>query len=451
MKGLVIKYTHLRSRPGVNAPILAYLDISETVFIKDIVQGDEVDENDDWYVLEGTGFVWSGAIRAEILSELPDTEDFTHYLISYRKTSPYGKPKTDSTDIPERLSFQRLVLPAVYENLDLHDDIDFFVSTLIQDMQKVRNTKKHVILYIPGYQPLPNLSFELWETFVQSYLKHPAQSIAKVIFFSWPSHQLGRKTIDDRALTAGEKFAGNRLYTIFQKLSEQLSAIGKTLNLVVHSFGHQLLNGFLNSGLTFHEGSRVFHRIFLMAPDIVSDAMASPGGITVTNYYVKDRPGQDSLYNFTEINKLAKSIHVFWDKYDYLLHVSTKKFALKIVGTLSEYPEILRYRNLGNYGEKYQHPGIRYYDLQKIAGESTGKDFGFKNLFEKSKWRKKIEAVTEENESYQNVGHILSLLLNSGKFMKHHRYLFTSRGVVEKVVQILNEPDSAPPGPGQVT
>lgn len=445
MKGIIIKYTHLRSRPSVNAPILAYLDIHETVLIQDIVLGDEVDENDEWYMLENQGFVCSEAVKPDSLLDLKDREDFTQYLISYRKTNPYGKPKTDSTDIPDSLSFQRLVLPALYENLNLHDDVDFFVGNIINDLQNLQNAgKQHVILYVPGYQPLPNLSFELWENFVQNYMEHPGQSVAKVIFFTWPSHQLGRKTIDDRALRAGQLFGANRLYEVIRKLSEQLADIGKTLNLVVHSFGHQLLNGFLNSGVTFNSSSRVFHRIFLMAPDIVEGSMASPNGVDLTNYYGAN---EKSHYNLSGINKIAGETHVFWDKYDYLLHVSTRKFAQKILGTPEEEKEIPNYRNLGNYGPKYTgSPGIYYHNLQALL--ATSSDQGrFKNLYDRPKWRKRMDRLMEGKASYLDVGDTLTLVLNNRKFARHHRYLFTSKAVIEKVIGILNNPVLSPPAP----
>lgn len=442
MKGLIIKYTRLRSRPRVNAPTLADLDINETVFIRDIVLGDEVDENDEWYMLEDGGFVCAEAVMPDSPLRLRDTEDLTHYLISYRKTGPYGKPKTDSKDIPEKLSFQRLVLPAVYENLNLHDDPDFFIENLVDDLNRLQNpNKKHVILYVPGYQPLPNLSFTLWENFVQNYMEHPGQSVAKVIFFTWPSHQLGRKTIDDRSIFAGEQFGKNHLYTVFTKLSKALPA-GTTLNLVVHSFGHQLLNGFLNSGVVFNDNSRIFHRIFLMAPDITEGAMASPWGIYVRNFYGGN--GSFSLYNLSKINKIARETHVFWDSYDYLLHVSTRKFAEAVVGTDEEYPQILNYRNLGNYGPKYNNPGVYYHNLQTILVNSTDKS-GFINLSERPKWKKRMDKLMNDQGSYLDVGDVFTLALNNGKFAKHHRYLFTSKAVVNKVINILNEPDLTPP------
>ncbi len=444
MKGIIIKNTYLRSRPSVNAQELAELDINETVFIADIVLGDEVDENDEWYRLREIGFVWSGAVQPDTTLDLPDSEDFIQYLISYRKTSPAGKPKTDSTDIPERLSFQRLVLPAMYENLALHQDEDFFVGNIINDLRKSTvATKKHVILYVPGYQPLPNLSFELWEAFVQHYFKHPSQSVAKVIFFSWPSHQLGRRTIDDRAIEAGKRFGANHLHSVITKLSEQLKLIGKTLNLVVHSFGHQLLNGFLNSGLPFNERSRVFHRIFLMAPDITKESLRPPNGIFLKNFYTGSGHSGTSHYNLTEISSLALGTHIFWDKYDYLLHVSTRKFAEKIVGTTEEYPQILDYRNLGNYQRKYIWQNVYHYDLQTLI--PTGGDKGFKNLFDRPKWRRRMEEVADREESYQDIGEFIALLLNNGKFTKHHRYLFTSKTVADKVISILNETENALP------
>lgn len=445
MKGIITKYTHLRSRPSVNAPILAYLDINETVFIRDIVWGDEVDENDEWYQLQETGFVSCMAVKPDSPLHLNDTEDLIQYLISYRKTNPYGKPKTDSTDIPERLSFQRLVLPALYENLNMHDDVDFFVGNIADELSRLKSSKRHVILYVPGYQPLPNLSFELWENFVQNYMEHPAQSVAKVIFFSWPSHQLGRKTIDDRAIHAGEKFGQNRLYEVITRLAKALPA-GKTLNLVVHSFGHQLLNGFLNSGVIFNKDSRVFHRIFLMAPDIAEGAMYPPWGIHVRNFY-GGNTGSFNLYNLSGIHKIAAETHVFWDKYDYLLHVSTRKFAEKVVGTDEEYPQILNYRNLGNYGPKYNNPGVYYHNLQALLNSSPDKS-RFKNLYDQPKWRKRMDTLMNDQGSYLDVGDILTLALNNGKFARHHRYLFTSKAVVEKVMELLN---SGPPAAPDVT
>lgn len=443
MKGLVIKNTRFRSRPSVNAIDIEDLDINEIILIKDRVEGDYHMGINEWYLLENGLYVWSGAVSLINPLKLYDNNGFAQFLISYRKLNKLNKPATGSTDIPEKLSFQKLLLPTGYEQINMHEDEDFFVADVVQEVSKLPLTKKHIFVYIPGYQLTSNLGLALWEDFVQSHLKTQEQSVAKVIFFTWPSHSLSRKKIDDRAINAGIVFAKNKLFTVFQKLSAQLQEKGKTLNLIVHSFGHQLLNGFLNAGLKFTPDSRVFHRVFLMAPDIAVGSVAEEtNGVTLKNYYQSSYGLEYNVYSLHQLKHLSKSIHVFWDPYDYLLHVSTKKFALKIVNTADEAKFINQYKNLGNYGFR-DFGNFFNHNIQEIVKTSSGdfSDFGFRNLADKPKWKEEMDGIIHLNKSYMTIGDPLQIIATNGKLTNHHRYLFTSHSVVNKINEILNNTD----------
>lgn len=450
MTGRITKDTCVRQRPHFNAAQLEDLYINDIIGIKDIVEGEEKEANDEWYLLDWdrTAYVWSGA--AEVDSSplsFPDSEDFIHYLISFRKIDSLGRPDDSSKEIPDKLSFQRVVLPATYKSLEMSENENDFIDRIIADVGVLDQSKKHVFIYVPGYQPVRNLGLSLWSDFVRNYMSDARSSIAKVLFFTWPNHELGRKTIDDRANEAGKLFAEKELYSFFVKLSERLLQEGKTLSLILHSFAHQVLNGFLTSNITYNSRSKIFHRVFLMAPDIVQGAF-NVNGITVKNYHVADGGESDIHFNLNNIRHITKSTHIFYDEYDYLLHTSTKKAAKPLENDIIK---IKDYRNLGNYGcLSHVPPDVYQYNLQELlktrSSQKRDNNFIFKNLADKNKLRNKMNDVISGAKGYNKIGDFFAVLFNAGKFTKHHRYLFTSRVVVEEVISILND-DSHTPSP----
>jgi hypothetical protein len=271
-----------------------------------------------------------------------------------------------------------------------------------------------------------------------NYMTHPDKKIAKVLFMTWPAQCLSRKRIDDRSVKAGEDFTARNLFEPFAQLSKALGDQGKFLNLVVHSFGHQLLNGMVNPDSQFGTNipKGIFENIFLMAPDI-THLSVKKGGEKLTNYY-KDKDGLDFQYQFSELKKLGKKVHVFHDKYDYLLYTSTVKF----VGDHVQDKEVTKkYRNLGNYGQAgidliNQEPDFNFIDVHKNFAREQNDDlinFPFRKI------RKGPgEAVDKvwNDLSYKGIN-AFKIIFNAKRFPDHHRYLFTCKPVVDEVIRIL--------------
>jgi hypothetical protein len=221
---------------------------------------------------------------------------------------------------------------------------------------------------------------------------------------------------------------------------------GKALNLIVHSFGHQLLNGMLNPD-PLHIGKipgKIFENIFLMAPD-VAHLTVQQGGQTIKNYF-KDADGIDFHYDFTKLDQIASRVHVFHDKYDYLLYSSTKKFVgaanLENVATpASRFNLTKDYRNLGNYGDQIfppvnRIPGFNYIDIEALIADEEPVNtnaFPFRRIRRSA--RRKVDDVWKSSD-YEGIN-VGKIIFNLKRFPDHHRYLFTCKSVVDKVLSLL--------------
>ncbi len=211
---------------------------------------------------------------------------------------------------------QRLSINAV--------DINTFTGGISSHVEQLPQGKRDVMLYIHGYDAFPKLKLELLEQVHQKYVADYQTTIGKIIFFSWPSHGF-RKKIDDRANTYGQELFQH--FPFFKQLSEKLAQKGSRLHLLVHSFGHQLLNGFISTP-GFQQlpqaERKIFDQIFLMAPDVprgcINTAINS-NGILVPNRHGNPK---ERLYNFTLLDDLGSQLHIFYDDHDFLLYLSSK-------------------------------------------------------------------------------------------------------------------------------
>jgi hypothetical protein len=453
MRGIVNLALNERRRPGVNTEVSAFYENGDVVEIVDSVFGDTIEGEDRWYKLSTGNFVWSGAVDVCVdCSFLPDDQR-DHYLISYRQIlqDGTGRPNLNTKEPSKILYATPVRLPADTESIRTNILVpENFTEALMQAVNKLNSKRKHVFVYIHGYQLFSSLKLDLLSSFVLNYMTHPENSIAKVLFLAWPGQGgPSRETVDDRSVRAGQQFTENNLWEIFKQLSSRLTAEGKTLNLLVHSFGHQLLNGMLNpdNNVGNIPDTTIFRNIFLMAPDITHLTAQNKGGTPINNF--KDANGKDYHYEFSKLQDLANRVHVFHDKYDYLLYASTKKFVekgeLNSALTADERLCITRdYRNLGNHAFSKIDPQynvitrFEYHDVETIVAEGTAGDqidYPFRGL--RPATREMIDDIWNFSD-YRKVN-IARILFNAQRFPDHHRYLYTCKPVVDKVLELLKQ------------
>jgi hypothetical protein len=446
MKGFITAAINEREYPSVDAPVLGFYNEGAIVDVVGRVQGDEYDGESLWYQLSNGAFLWSEGVNVERdCSGLPMIER-QQFLLCYRKTDGV-LPRLDTRSYAETLTVSNLVLPSSILGVQLREiPAALFANSIIQSLQGIDPSRKHVVLYIHGYQLISSLKLDLLSNFVMSYLTHENNKIAKAIFFSWPSQGgPARKTVDDRSIRAGQDFTKNNLFIYLATLSAELKKAGLLLDLVVHSFGHQLLNGMLNPGTPEGDAlvpGNVFENVFLMASD-VTHLVFKKEGIKLKNYY-QDSLGEDYQYGFQRLKTVAKKVHVFYDEEDFLLYVSTKKFVEKgLTKNISEEAkmQVRDYRSLGNYGsneipETLREDGFNYYSIQDLcrnSGAADMYDFPFQSQ------KKKIVRIMKTIRGMGDYGgiNVLRILFNSGRFTNRHRYLFTCKPVVDKVQELL--------------
>lgn len=432
--------------PSVNARISRHYQPGEVVEVIDSVPGDEYDNDDEWYRLSNGAYIWSGAADVQFDDDQLLPEDRKQFLVSYRMLKPNARPDLDTTDVPDRLYAAPVTLPLSNDSIRLNVlEPHLFVSGVIDSINHLPASRKHVLVYIHGWQMSPSIPTGLFFKFVRNYMRHPSNTIAKVIFLTWPAHD-NRKRGDERALKAGRKFTENNLFESFTLLSAALRKKGMQLHLLVHSFGHQLLNGMLNPDERFLSNlpSRIFDKVFLMAPDITHEA-ATAKGILLENYFGDD-DRVDSQYCYRNINQITNRVYVFHSKYDYLLYISTKKFVgrkrLKKAETEEERKKLTKdYRNLGNYGVTQLTANELNFDpvdLNTLPDANVGEDrlnFPFRHLQGTSSGRK-IDDVWDKWD-YDGIND-LQVIFRAQKIPNHHRYLFTCRPVVDKVMELLD-------------
>jgi hypothetical protein len=330
-----------------------------------------------------------------------------------------------------------LALPASTDNIRVNKLLPVpFATSIVQSVQKLKDpNRKHVFIYIHGYQAFPSLKLNLFTQFVENYMTQPKNKIAKALFMVWPAQGLSRKKSDDRALEAGRAFAENNLFAGFAELSKQLINNGMHLNLIVHSFGHQLLNGMVNSRVEIPMD--IFENIFLMAPDI-THLVVQKGGIKLRNYYSDS--DEEIHYQYAPLTKLGKNIYVFYDDLDLLLYASTKKFVAK--RDRDETTVMNDYRNLGNYGSGEIVPPnviesgfnfISVRDLVKNNDSGNLLNYPYRDMPDHTQ---EIVKRVRSLADYSAVKD-LDIFFHLQRYPCYHRYLFTCKPVVTRVNELL--------------
>lgn len=334
-----------------------------------------------------------------------------------------------------------------------------FAGGVRDHIKKLPQGKRDVLLYIHGYDALPGLKLELLDEIHRQYVERDT-GIGSIIFLSWPSHGFFRNRADDRSNEYGEEFFDH--IDLLADLAQQLEAEQSRLHLMVHSFGHQFLNGFINAEkFASRKGKAILQNIFLMAPDIPRDSL-NQGGILFHNR--QGRPAR-RLYDFTRLNKLGKQIHVFHDRYDYLLYVSSKFLIDK--SELRKQQEKWRSKgeNMSRKMEAYTAPyqvlgcwgpprsnslsGFHFHDINELQRlqllELQGRG---RNLLPEVEPIAKYEIdQLRQHHDYHSLTPVLSTFIKdlfrkedqTDKWINRHRYFITGEAVVSKVREILAE------------
>ena len=439
MKGLVtMELNERQQNPGVNSPVSRFYSENEVVEIAEAVIGDPYDGNNVWYKLKDGAYVWSGAI--ELMPECKQMKDLDklQFLISYRPIDKDGRINVNEKVAAKELYFAPLSLPASADTIKVNNlSPGPFATSVVQSVKKLNDPKRnHVFIYIHGYQAFPSLKLNLFTHFVENYMTHPDNRIAKTLFMVWPAQGLSRKKSDDRALEAGRAFTANNLFTTFTELSAQLRNNGMHLNLIVHSFGHQLLNGMVNPSPNIP--GPIFENIFLMAPD-VTHLVVQKGGGKLRNYYFSGS-GDDVHYNYAPLAKIGKNIHVFYDDMDLLLYASTKKFVAR---TDRDDSSIMNdYRNLGNYGCSRIVPssaieqGFNFISVPELVRDGEAGELLNYPYRDMPNHTKEVVKKVRDLADYGAVKD-LDIFFHLQRYPSYHRYLFTCKPVVAKVNELL--------------
>ncbi|MBO9613030.1 MAG: alpha/beta hydrolase [Dyadobacter sp.] len=424
-------------RPGLNGPRPFF-----TKGTKVTVTRAENDGRTVWYITADGTKVIGNKVELDAYSGL-STNDKAHFFICYR-ASKAGIPVIDMADAPSKLSFANLPpspnLP--FRVNELFPEV--FATGVTQAAAKLPESRKHVFVYIHGFDWEPGLKLDLVPQFVQSYFAHPDNTVANVLYFGWPSYGW-RKKADDRSIGYGEQFTRNGLFEYFEVLSRKLKEAGKTLNLVVHSFGHQLLNGMINPGEGHSIPTGIFENIFLMASDVTHLAVQK-GGVQLRNMRRKFR-GPHFHYNYAPLKQLGKHVHIYYDPSDYLLYVSSKQFNLNAnTAEFNPRPDAdgltTDFRNLGTYGDQIfkndpsieLEEGFNFYNVLDIIKESTGPDAD--PLFYPFLENTDAAMAKAQTGDYSGIN-LLKTFWDRHYLMTHHAYLFSCRPVVAHVLQRL--------------
>jgi hypothetical protein len=439
MKGIVtMELNERQQNPGVNSPISRFYSTNQVVEISEALIGDTYDGNNVWYRLKDGAFVWSGAV--ELMSECERMKELDRFqfLVSYRQRDPDGRIRLDTKEPAKELYFAPLALPASADTIKVNELIPgTFAPTIVQSVLKLNDPKrKHVFVYIHGYQAFASLKLNLFTHFVENYMTQPENKIAKALFMVWPAQGLSRKKADDRALAAGRAFTANKLFAGFAELSRQLNDNGMHLNLIVHSFGHQLLNGMVNPGDGIPT-PQIFENIFLMAPDVTHLAVQQ-GGVKLRNYFPDN--DDEEHYEYAALRKLGKNINVFYDHLDLLLYASTKKFVAK---RDRDDPGIIdSYLNLGNYGaDKIIPPnvvekGFNFFSVRDLVKDSESGEllnYPYRDMPDHT------QDIVRRVRDLADYGAVkdLDIFFHLQRYPSYHRYLFTCKPVVAKVNALL--------------
>ncbi|MBV6647572.1 MAG: alpha/beta hydrolase, partial [Cyclobacteriaceae bacterium] len=372
-------------------------------------------------------------------------KDREHFAIFFREikkipgTSKY-EPNIDSKRVPDELYFSPIQLPSSNLGIEVNQlSPGPFVQGVVDSLTGLEPTQKNVLLYIHGFQLMPGLKMSRLDDVVGNYFVHPTNNLAKVIMFSWPSNG-GRKTADDRALEYGQKFTNDGHFQLFADLSKALRDKGFNLNLIVHSFGHQLLNGMLNPLTRDSFDEPIFNNVFLVGSDITQHSVKE-GGVQLRNFYTENEDPIDHItYDLSKLGYLANNVRVIYDHYDFLLYVSTVKSLNK--GRFKDMPSndereryCKNYLNLGDFGNENisgYPPNFHFYNMEDLP-EIDGA-YPIKSINNYGPLDDDLVEDVDRTRSDFDFSRITDtdVIFNVGQLQRRHKYFFTCERAIRK-------------------
>lgn len=330
------------------------------------------------------------------------------------------------------------------ENTIMKDPVqpvnDDFIKAVVQQAEQLQDPYRNVTIYIHGFHHLMQFSYKLdvMADMVNAYCNPADRIVGKFIFFSWPATQF-RRFMDDRAHAQG-LFLYRNNKALFRELYAELSKRGIKLNLMAHSFGHRLLNGFLAEA----QQEKLFDKVFLFAADIPHECMSTTGpGIELENWYddLSDvYTPEDKVkrrYNLTPLASVAGETYCYYCRYDRLLLASTDG---ELDNSKEDNHELVdNFLCLGTMGNanlsvpanvKFQHV------LDLFGNESPLKQVidGHPDV------KQEIDSVLNSNEIHSNLRNFSILKFTRDPWVKVHRYLSTSTEVVNDVKKKFSDP-----------
>lgn len=391
-------------------------------------------------------------------------ENFQHFILSNRQVAPRKQDKNN-------LYFERKYL--IEPNLPLHyvqypflplvppDSMnidqpvtpvgngDAFINHVVAEADKLPAGHRNVTIYIHGFHHFVNTSFKLdiLSGMVKKYCfpEDPAiqRVVGKFIFLSWPATGKRRK-LDVRAHEQGfYLYQNNR--AMFEKLYAELNKKGIQLNLMAHSFGHRMLNGFLAA--MDDQPKKMFDHINLFAADIPHQAMdllADQGkpGIRLINKKFRDRNGKLSgedksvWYNFTKMGSLAGKVTSFFCRYDRMLMASSD-------GELKRTEEddndlVNNYLCMGTVGGLFlqkKPDNVEFIDVLENVNKDI-KTFGGMPETEKQVRKQIDNIVTKFRLDVSDHRAFAIMDFSREPWVKLHRYIYHCDAVVDTVGKI---------------
>lgn len=310
-------------------------------------------------------------------------------------------------------------------------------ENFIDEVLRAGEGLKNVTLFIHGFHHLFDLSFKL-DVFSMLAAKYCCQhhGVGKFIFFSWPSTQ-SRHYLDDRAHAHGvmlyRNYAG-----LFEQLCAALNGRGVEFNLMVHSMGHRLLNGFLAGA---NGSKKYFNKVFLFAPDVPHKTLDNNlPGVIIRNRLNSIHDGatreddEQRHYNFSALSWVADEVHCYYYRYDRILFAG-------VAAELKRREEVdpglvddcLSLGNLG--GERISSfENVTFHNVKPMLRQDAHfSSFLIKNIAT----LKKLEGNISSNEIRDRAKLFAAMKSLRNPWVKLHRYFVECDAVVQDVCQKL--------------
>lgn len=366
-------------------------------------------------------------------------ERFSHFILSNRKVHPHFKTftpdwKLDSYkdlhytpfEFEDRYYEERSHLSAV--GLDAGQG---FIDAVVESAKDLPQPYRNVTLYIHGFHHVINVSYKLdvMKGMTDAYCTQDenTRTVGKFIFFSWPATE-SRTHMAAVAWDMGVGMDTGKNAKLFEDLYAALKKENIQFNLMVHSFGHHLLNSFLWARNNEQNTQKLFDQVFLFAPDIPHGSLSQKGGMY--------NPIRKRHFNLNGLETVAGITHVYYYKHDRMLISGT----CEEIRSAPKDVKVIVNRDhfcLGTVGDAfaidYQPANIIFYDAFPMVRTEQR----FQRAFDQGDEIRNMDRIVKE-QSFKNAGQVAFNLLPITRqpWVDLHRYSYTSNKVVAHVREL---------------